>query len=70
MVLLIRIVELDRERKNIQYTISEKERFNTGITIERIRDEKALANIDTTVELVADMTEVCAQTKDSNIKEF
>lgn len=64
------IVELDRERKNIQYTISEKERFNTGITIERIRDEKALANIDTTVELVSDMTEVCAQTKDSNIKEF
>ena len=64
------IVELDRERKNIQYTIAEKERFNTGITIERIKDEKALANIDTTVELVADMTEVCAQTKDSNIKEF
>lgn len=64
------IVELDRERKNIQYTISEKERFNTGITIERIRDEKALANIDTTVELVADMTEVCAQTKDSNIQAF
>ena len=64
------IVELDRERKNIQYTIAEKERFNTGITIERIRDEKALANIDTTVELVADMTEVCAQTKDSNIQAF
>ena len=64
------IVELDRERKNIQYTIAEKERFNTGITIERIKDEKALANIDTTVELVADMTEVCAQTKDSNIKVF
>lgn len=63
-------VELDRERKNIQYTISEKERFNTGITIERIRDEKALAGIDTTVELVADMTEVCAQTKDSNIQAF
>ena len=64
------IVELDRERKNMQFTIAEKERFNTGITIERIRDEKALANIDTTVELVADMTEVCAQTKDSNIQAF
>lgn len=64
------VVELDRERKNIQYTIAEKERFNTGITIERIKDEKALANIDTTVELVADMTEVCAQTKDSNIQYF
>lgn len=64
------VVELDRERHNMQFTISEKERFNTGITIERIRDEKALANIDTTVELVADMTEVCAQTKDSNIQAF
>ena len=64
------IVELDRERKNLEFTIAEKERFNTGITIERIRDEKALANIDTTVELVADMTEVCAQTKDSNIQAF
>lgn len=63
-------VDLQRERKNMQVTIPEQERINTGITIEKIKDEKALANIDTTVELISDMTEVCVQTKDSRIRDF
>lgn len=62
------IVELDRERKNEQITISEKERLNTGFTLEQIQDQKALAGIDTVAELVTDMTEVLSQTKDSNMK--
>lgn len=64
------MVELDRQRFDEEITIPEQERLNTGITIERIKDEKALANIDTTLELVSDMTEVLGQTKDSNIKKF
>ena len=64
------VVEFDKERHNEQITISEKERFNTGITLEKIKDEKALANIDVTVELVSDMSDVCAQTADSNLQRY
>ena len=64
------IIELDKERENRQFTISEKERFNAGLTLERIKEEKALANIDVTVEMVSDMSDVAAQTSDSNIQRF
>jgi len=64
------IIELDKLRENRQFTISEKERFNAGLTIERIKEEKALANIDVTVEMVSDMSDVAAQTADSNIQRF
>ena len=64
------IVELDKERHNKQITIAEKERFSTGLTLEKIKDERALANIDVTVELVSDMSDVCAQAADSNIQRF
>lgn len=63
-------IELDKERHNQQITIAEKERFNAGLTLEKIKDEKALANIDTTVEVVSDMSDVCAQTADSNTQRF
>ena len=64
------IIELDKLRENRQFTIAEKERFNAGLTIERIREEKALANIDVTVEMVSDMSDVSAQTSDSNLKRY
>jgi hypothetical protein len=64
------IIELDKERHNEQFTIAEKERFNAGLTLEKIKEEKALANIDVTVEMVSDMSDVAAQTTDSNIKRF
>ena len=64
------IIELDKLRENRQFTIAEKERFNAGLTIERIKEEKALANIDVTVEMVSDMSDVAAQTCDSNIQRF
>ena len=63
-------IELDKERHNQQITIAEKERFNAGLTLEKIKDEKALANIDVTVEVVSDMSDVCAQTADSNTQRF
>lgn len=63
-------IELDKERHNKQITIGEKERFNAGLTLEKIKDEKALANIDVTVEVVSDMSDVCAQTADSNTQRF
>lgn len=63
-------IELDRQRFDEQIEIPEQERLNTGITIERIKDEKALAGIDTTGDLVVEMSEVLSQSKDSNTKNF
>jgi hypothetical protein len=60
------VVEFDKERHNEQITIAEKERFNIGLTLEKIQDEKALTNSDVTSELVADMADICSQTADSN----
>ena len=64
------VLELDKERENRQFTISEKERFNGGLTLERIKEERALANIDVTTEMVSDMSDVAAQTADSNLKRY
>lgn len=64
------IVELDKERHNEEITISEKERLNTGLTLEKIKDEKALDNCDVTVELVSDMADVSAQAADSNMQRY
>ena len=64
------VLELDKERENRQFTISEKERFNGGLTLERIKEERALANIDVTTEMVSDMSDVAAQTTDSNTKRY
>ena len=63
-------IELDKERHNEEITIAEKERFNSGLTLEKLKEEKALSNIDVTVEVVSDMSDVAAQTADSNIKRF
>ena len=63
-------VELDRERRNEQIPIPEQERLNTGLTVEKIRDEKMLSNIDVTVETVSKLSDTCYQFKDTNTKLF
>lgn len=62
--------ELDRERRNEQIPIPEQERLNTGLTVEKIRDEKMLSNIDVTVETVSKLSDTCYQFKDTNTKLF
>lgn len=62
--------ELDRERHNEQIPIPEQERLNTGLTVEKIRDEKMLSNIDVTVETVSKLSDTCYQFKDTNTKIF
>lgn len=62
--------ELDRERHNEQIPIPEQERLNTGLTVEKIRDEKMLSNIDITVETVSKLSDTCYQFKDTNTKLF
>lgn len=62
--------ELDRERYNEQIPIPEQERLNTGLTVEKIRDEKMLSNIDVTVDTVSKLSDACFQIKDTNTKIF
>lgn len=62
--------ELDRERHNEQIPIPEQERLNTGLTVEKIKDEKMLSNIDITVETVSKLSDTCYQFKDTNTKLF
>ena len=63
-------VEIDRERFNIQIPIPEQERLNTGLTVEKIKDEKALQNIDVTVDTVSRLSDAAQQVQDVNSKLF
>lgn len=63
-------VELDRERQVMDWKIPDGQRINTGLTVEKIRDYKALFNIDITTEIIADISNVLTQTEDSTIMSF
>ena len=63
-------LELDREREQRQWTISEKTRYNTGLTVEKIKDYKVLLDIDITSEYITDISTNLTQSEDSDILEF
>lgn len=63
-------IELDREIERKEWKIGEAERINTGLTLEKIKDSKALLNIDLTAETIADMSTVLTQFEDSSILSF
>ena len=63
-------VELDRERELIEWKIPDGQRINTGLTIEKIRDNKALLDLDITSEVISDMSTVLTQFEDSIILSY
>jgi hypothetical protein len=63
-------LDLDRERIPQTWEIPEGERINTALTIEKIRDWKAMANIDITPDVVNDMATTLTQFEDSNALDF
>ena len=63
-------LDLDRERIPQTWEIPEGEKINTALTIEKIRDMKAMANIDITPEVVNDMATTLSQFEDSNALYF
>lgn len=65
-----RTVELDYERETVDYKIEDGERLNTGLTLEKIRDNKALLNIDITSKIITDMTTVLTNFEDNNMLDF
>lgn len=66
----IETIELDRERERKDWMIPDGHRINTGLTIEKIKDYKALLDIDVTAEVIADMSTVLTQFEDSDILHF
>ena len=63
-------LDMDRERTPQTWEIPEGERINTALTIEKIRDWKAMANIDITPEIVNDIATTLSQFEDSNALDF
>lgn len=63
-------VELDRERENLTWQIPDGQRINTGLTIEKIRDYKALFNIDITTDIIAEISTILTQFEDSSILSY
>lgn len=65
-----RTVQLDYERQSIDIKIADGERINTGLTLEKIKDAKALLNIDITSQIIADMNNVLVSFEDGEILNF
>ena len=63
-------IELDRERELMEWKIPDGVRINTGLTLEKIKDYKALFDFDITTEIIADMSTVLSQYEDSEILGF
>lgn len=63
-------VEMDYERETREFKIEDGERLNTGLTLEKIKDAKALLNIDITSKVITDMTTVLTNFEDNNILSF
>lgn len=66
----IETIELDRERELMEWKIPDGVRINTGLSIEKIKDYKALFDLDITTEIISDMSTVLAQYEDSEILNF
>jgi len=63
-------VELDKERVTREWKIPDGKRINTGLTIEKIKDNRALFNTNITAEIITDMSTVLTHFEDSGILQF
>lgn len=63
-------LDLGRERETKHWHIGEGERLNSGFTIEKIKDMKAMLNIDVVPEIISDMSTVLTQFEDSSVLSF
>lgn len=66
----IESLDLGRERETKHWHIGEGERLNSGFTIEKIKDMKAMLNIDVVPEIISDMSTVLTQFEDSSVLSF
>lgn len=66
----VRSVDLDRERENLTWQIPDGKRINTGLAIEKIKDYRAVFNVDIVTEVISDMSTVLSQFEDSDVLDF
>ncbi|WP_304576727.1 hypothetical protein [Romboutsia ilealis] len=66
----IESLDLGRERETKHWHIGEGERLNSGFTIEKIKDMRAMLNIDVVPEIISDMSTVLTQFEDSSVLSF
>jgi len=66
----VETVELDKERVTKEWKIPDGQRINTGLTIEKIKDNRALFNTNLTADIITDMSTVLTHFEDSNILQF
>lgn len=59
---------VDWETTNKQFVIPEGRHFNTGLTKERLKNDKVLYNVDSTSKAITDMSLVINQFKDMDMK--
>lgn len=65
-----RTVELDYERQAEEWKIQDGPKLNSGLTLEKIKDTKALLDIDITSKIISDMTTVLTNFEDNGILDF
>ena len=60
-------MSVDKEREGFIWNMEEGVRLNTGVTIERIKDTKALVGTDHVAEVVSEMSSVITQLEDNDV---
>lgn len=63
-------IELDKERETETWHIGEGERINCALTIEKIRDMKAMMGMDVTPEAISDMSSALTQFEDARVMSY
>lgn len=66
----VQSLELDRERELMEWIIPDNVRINTGVTIERVKDFRALLNVDLVSEFIGDITTTLTQYEDSQVLDY
>lgn len=63
----IETMSVDKERQGFVWNMEEGVRLNTGVTIERIKDTKALVGTDHVAEVVSEMSSLITQLEDNDV---
>ena len=65
-----KMVDIDYENTPVEWKIEEREYLNSGITLKKIKDTKALNHIDITAKIIADMSTSLSQFEDADTLDF
>lgn len=66
----LRVLSSGWDKEVHEFTIPDGDHLSTGLTEERIKDEKVIYNIDSTAKVIDQMNRILAQLKDSKINTY